>query len=282
MQIIDSHLHFFQLGHGHYDWLRAASSPAWLDKDRLVRDFGEPDLQLSAAKQLAGYVHIEAGYNNAQPWQELAMLEQHCQLPYRAVACVDLTQDPNTFRQNLQHLQRHKHLVGVRHIFEEYGEQILLNRHTVINLETLLLADLHFEAQFAFTDHHVVDLFLDVYEHVQGLRVVFNHAGFPPRSEEGLVSWAQTLFEMAQIPYAMIKISGLEMRHPEYLNFELQRVIYESTDCFGELRVMLGSNFPICHIKKSYADYWDSFTYLKDEEAQLLMFENAQRFYGFK
>ena len=91
MKIIDPHLHLFALELGHYHWLKAENPPFWPDKQHIYKSFDETDLMLTAPYSLAGFIHIEAGFDNEQPWRELAALEQSCNKPFRAIANIDLT-----------------------------------------------------------------------------------------------------------------------------------------------------------------------------------------------
>ena len=89
--IIDPHIHFFNLSKGQYLWLAPDVEPFWPDKYKINRDFFEPDLMISPNNKLLGFVHIEAGFNNQQPQQEIAWLEKSCHLPFRTIAFADIT-----------------------------------------------------------------------------------------------------------------------------------------------------------------------------------------------
>ena len=44
MEIIDPHLHLFDLEQGNYDWLKPENPPAWPDKDQIRKNYSESDL----------------------------------------------------------------------------------------------------------------------------------------------------------------------------------------------------------------------------------------------
>ena len=98
MKIIDPHLHLFDLTKGSYEWLQANNPPFWSDKALINRSFNEGDLSLISPLSLAGFVHIEAGFDNQQPWRELNYLNNECQFPFAAIASIDLRLDSNSFK----------------------------------------------------------------------------------------------------------------------------------------------------------------------------------------
>ena len=104
MKIIDPHLHLFDLEQGDYQWLKAENPPFWSDKKIIASNFAETDLQLSSPFELAGFVHIEAGFDNSKPWREIAWLEETCSLPFRSIAGINLLLPSNEFQQVLDKL----------------------------------------------------------------------------------------------------------------------------------------------------------------------------------
>ena len=102
MQIIDPHVHLFDLAKGQYLWLKPENEPFWPDKAVINKNFSASDLSLSAPLSLYGFVHIEAGFDNLEPWREIAWLEQNCQDNFRAVAMLDITLSPAMFNEASQ------------------------------------------------------------------------------------------------------------------------------------------------------------------------------------
>ena len=125
MNIIDPHLHLFDLNKGQYHWLKAENPPFWPDKSVIAKNFREQNLKLAPPLNLAGFVHIEAGFDNQQPWREIAWLEQNCQSNFRSVASLDITLMPEIFSQQLDKLLAYKSVVGIRHILDDEALSIL-------------------------------------------------------------------------------------------------------------------------------------------------------------
>ncbi|MCC5853606.1 MAG: amidohydrolase, partial [Alkalimonas sp.] len=61
LDIIDPHLHVWQLSAGDYHWLRPNNTPHWPEKAVLQQDFLPANLALQSPFRLLGAVHIEAG-----------------------------------------------------------------------------------------------------------------------------------------------------------------------------------------------------------------------------
>ena len=144
MQMIDPHLHLFNLHLGTYSWLREENPPNWPDKSRIHRDFSESDLSLGAGLRLAGYVHVEAGFDNQASWREVDWLEQEASLPLRSVGHLDITLPTAKFAESLKQLIQRESIVGVRHIFDDVVSELTQHPNTDPNLAQLAADNLHF------------------------------------------------------------------------------------------------------------------------------------------
>ena len=100
IKIIDPHLHLFNIEQGDYSWLKPQCPPFWPDKPLINKNFVEADLLLPHAMHLAGFVHIEAGFDNQQPWREIDWWQQDYTLHFTRVAFADIT--AATFNEHLQ------------------------------------------------------------------------------------------------------------------------------------------------------------------------------------
>ena len=73
-RLFDPHVHLFDLSQGDYHWLRRKGAPFWPQKQAITRNFKQQDLHLKEPLQHCGAVHIEAGFDNAEPARELQWL----------------------------------------------------------------------------------------------------------------------------------------------------------------------------------------------------------------
>ncbi len=292
MNIIDPHLHLFDLAKGDYLWLRPENPPHWPDKSIIYRDFTEQDLQLgssftspqSSPLSLSGFVHIEAGFDNAKPWRELQWLESHCQLSFKAVACADITLTEQEFIAQISELQQYSSLVGVRHILDQQASSILSQPQVSNNLSYLASQNLSFDCQLPLTDNPAVKLLCQVLDITPKLTCVINHAGFSPlkNSKQQYQHWHNNLQRLAQYPRLAIKCSGWEMQNRNYQQADIQQITATSIKLLGDNRVMLASNFPLTLFSRSYQDYWQTVTQLFSQSlATQLCYANALHWYKF-
>ncbi|RXJ73555.1 amidohydrolase [Veronia nyctiphanis] len=280
-KVIDPHIHLFDLDKGDYLWLRPEQPPHWSDKHQIYRNFSEVDLSLGEKQAFAGFVHIEAGFDNRSPWKEVKWLESTVTLPFRSVACVDLTQNENDFEVAVEKLKTFSSVVGVRHILDEQAAILLTDQRVQNNLSTLAHNDLLFEAQFFGKETQAADALASLLERFKDLKVVINHAAFPTPIDMGI--WRSNLSVLSECSNVFVKASGWEMTDRKYSLKHMQEVIGHLITLFGENRVMLASNFPLCLFSKKYQTLWECYTKLPFSEAclQKLTHDNAHKIYAF-
>lgn len=276
MKIIDPHVHLFALSAGQYHWLKPENPPYWPDKTVICREFRETDLTLSPPVELAGFVHIEAGFDNAQPWRETDWLEQYCTLPFRSVAGIDLLADD--FSHTLDELVKRPSTVGVRHILDDQAADILSQSLIPARFNQLAAAKLSFDVQFDFADGSAVAALLKVMESAPAVQFIINHAGLPlPASK---ANWFNNINKLASYPNLTMKLSGWEMHARERRNDWVKWVLESTLNTFGENRLMLASNFPLCLWSGSYDSLWQSYLQLLGEAAARRLFhDNAAHIY---
>lgn len=294
MKIIDPHLHLFNLDQGDYHWLKADNPPFWSDKPVINKTFEENDLALETGFLLAGFVHIEAGFNNKQPWRELTALEQTCSKRFRAIATVDLTASNHDFKQCLVKLAKLHSFIGVRHLLDEQALNLLTNKQVLRNFKILndfaldIDQRLIFETQLEFSEHAPVNALCDVIGDNPDISFIINHAGFPPADIQTIEwqNWQSNLIKLSIFSHVAIKCSGWEMTDRNYQSTWLNENLAVIFNIFGVKKIMLASNFPLCLFSKSnYQDYWQSiiscdfFQALTEQEKSALCYGNALRWY---
>ena len=282
IKIIDPHLHLFDLKQGDYNWLKADMPPFWSDKSLVNRSFNEENLKLRPPLSLAGFVHIEAGFDNHQPWRELSYLEQKCQLPFVAIASIDLNLDSVNFNQQLEKLSHYVSFCGVRHILDEQAlillscKQVRENISRLNNFTQMVFAEKNnhsmiFEVQLPLDDNLSVNVLCDVINNNKNITFIINHAGFPAKKTKSIAweNWQANLSKLSIFENIAIKCSGWEMIDRQY-NHQQNWLNYNLDTCFtifGEKRMMLASNFPLClFTHTSYQDYWQTMCLCPSQE----------------
>jgi L-fuconolactonase len=281
MKIIDPHIHFFDVILGDYGWLKQDSQPYWPDKNMINRSFAQDDLALNLPLSLAGFVHIEAGFDNKRPWREIKWLEQTVTLPFRSIASADITLSPEEFTELITKLCHYKSVVGIRHIFDEGAVDILSNVNALTNLQYLAAQQLIFETQIFGCDDLSVDLYCEMAREIPTLSLVLGHAAFCPQDKAGRSKWIHNIQNVANCTNVSIKASGWEMISRSYTQHYVDDVVSQLLNCFGENRVMLGSNFPLSTFSKTYNELWTEYSLnnLSIKTRNKLTFLNASSVY---
>jgi len=316
IKIIDPHLHLFNRSRGDYHWLKTQNPPFWSDKSIIQQDFSIDDINKSLLVnnkiKLSGFIHIEAGFDNTQPWRELEYIESlDCQ-SNRTIASIDLLATPEHFQATLKRLQQYQSLIGARHIFDEQAYTILANHHAQQNFASLNeVTDFIFELQLPLADEStlkVMPLLRETISNNSQLRFIINHAGFPPKvsskdiNGDAWILWQQHITELAKFPNVFIKCSGWEMQDRQYKMSWFSKVTRFCLKMFSVERVMLASNFPLCLLgnkcgnkldsnlgneltNKDYESYWqdilesDVIKLCGEKEKSALLYHNALHIY---
>ncbi|WP_158967951.1 amidohydrolase [Paraglaciecola sp. L3A3] len=282
-KIIDPHLHFFALQDGDYHWLKAENPPFWPNKAKISQTYLEKDLILPAHIALAGFVHIEAGFDNQQPWREIDWLEAHCTKPFSSVAFADIT--ANSFEQDITQLLTRKSVVGIRHILDEQGYDILSAAQTAQNMTLLASQQLSFDAQLQVNDSNTINQLIRLANTIPQLNIIINHCGTPPTlgQNEYVLAWQENILKLAECKNIAIKLSGWEMFNSSWTIDWLDKILIDCFNTFGSERVMLASNFPVCVLTHSYAELWQIYLRLADKLdancLQKITYDNAKHWY---
>lgn len=249
MDIIDPHVHLFDLTQGDYYWLKTSQAPHWSDKNKIHKNFNEQDLELDKYINLVGFVHIEAGFDNQNPHREIQWLEQICHLAFKSIAFLDITK--NDFAKQLDKLKKLKSFVGIRHILDDQLHEILKQPQSLKNLQLLAANNLIFEAQFDIVNSNDCQVFVDTIKQCSNLKVVINHAGFAPNNKADN-KYQNSLSLLAALANCWIKCSGWEMQNRNWQINDIKPLMELIITTFGIERVMLASNFPVSNLSMTY------------------------------
>lgn len=301
MKIIDPHLHLFNLSQGDYHWLKSDNPPFWPDKKLINKSFSEKELYLDSANELAGFVHIEAGFDNNKPWREIDWLESYCKKPFRAVASIDITLPFEKFTQHLSKLATYSSVVGCRYILDEHAAELLARIEVQENLALLAHKNLSFDVQMPLSDKSSVQALINILELSPTLKVIINHAGWPPSLSENTndksifegnnlsntkyADWLVGIKKISEYSQCAIKCSGWEIVNRQFTRTWQTQILKHCISHFGIDRVMLASNFPLCIFTQNYQDLWRSYVNnlsLSQQHLAALCCENVVKWYKFK
>lgn len=295
MQVVDSHIHLWDLKTHRYPWLENPGVSFVGDARDLKHDYLLDDLLGEAGDiDVLKLVHVEANHDPADPVEETRWLQsiagrkESRGMPNAIVAAVDLCA-PNAPAV----LEAHASFAntrGIRQILNVHGNRLFdyAGRH--------FMREPQWREHFGLLRRHGMSFDLQLYpsqmeeaaalarEHDDTLFIV-NHAGmFVDRdSVAGYRAWRDGMRMLAGCPNVAVKISGLAMFDHRWTVESLRPYVLETIDTFGVERAMFASNFPVDRLFGSYTDLWRAYASIVDgasvAEKEALFRRNAQRCY---
>jgi L-fuconolactonase len=246
MSVIDAHHHVWDLSVRDQPWLAGA------DMAPIRRTFTLDDLRPAArAAGVVATVLVQT-VTVAAETPELLALAGADPLVAGVVGWADLTSP--AIADDLARLAAGpggRRLAGIRHQVQSEPDPDWLRRPDVIRgLRAVAAAGLCY-------DLVVVPRQLPAAAHaaaaVPGLTLVLDHAG-KPRVGGDLGAWAAAVRDLAALPNAMCKLSGLVTEAPHGARPQAFAVVADVVlGAFGAGRVMFGSDWPVCLLASDYA-----------------------------
>jgi predicted TIM-barrel fold metal-dependent hydrolase len=292
MQVVDPHVHLWDLKTHHYPWLANPGVSFVGDARDLKHDYLLGDL-LSDAKpvEVLKLVHVDANHDPADPVEETRWLQGIADregMPDAIVAGADLS------AQNAQEvLEGHAEFAntrGIRQILNVHANPLYdyVGRH--------YMREPQWRKNFALLKRYSMSFDLQLYpsqmaeaaelahEHA-GTQFIVNHAGmFVDRSSvQGYRAWREGMRALAACENVAVKISGLAMFDHHWSVESFRPYVLETIDTFGHERAMFASNFPVDRLFASYEGLWNAYAAivkdLSEAEKEALFKSNAERIY---
>lgn len=300
MQVVDAHMHFWDLDTHHYPWLAEPGTSFVGDARLLKHNYLPADFLRDAGDiEVVKAVHVEANHDPRDPVEETRWLQSLAdagqevagmtrRLPDAIVAAADLAA-PDAAEVLAAHA-RYANARGIRQI---------LNRHPnpLYNYVARdYLRDETWRKHFGLLARYGFSFDLQLYpaqmkEAAQlaaahpDVQIVVNHAGmFVDRNTvAGYREWRDGMRALAARPNVAVKISGLAMFDHAWTIESFRPYVLETIDTFGAERAMFASNFPVDRLFGGYGDLWRAYAGIvggaSDDERQALFRRNAERIY---
>lgn len=144
-------------------------------------------------------------------------------------------------------------LVGIRHQVQgEPDPRWLLRPDVRHGLEAVAQSGLVYEL---LVTHQQLSAAVEVVSLVPELRWVLDHAGKPPIASGLIEPWRTDLAALAEHPGVACKLSGMVTEAGEDWTYDhVAPYAAAVLDVFGADRVMVGSDWPVCLLRASYAE----------------------------
>ena len=295
MQVVDSHIHLWDLKTHRYPWLENPGVSFVGDARDLKHDYLLDDLLREAGDiEVLKLVHVEANHDPADPVEETRWLQSIADrpasrgMPDAIVAAVDLSaaNAPELLEEHASFANTR----GIRQILNVHENKLFdyVGRH--------FMRESKWREHFALLHRYDMSFDLQLYPsqmeeaatlaraHGETMFIV-NHAGmFVDRSSvAGYRAWRDGMRLLAGCRNVAVKISGLAMFDHKWTMESLRPYVLETIDAFGVERAMFASNFPVDRLFGSYTDLWRAYAAIvgdaSEAEKDALFRRNAQRYY---
>lgn len=276
MNIIDAHQHLWDASALRYPWLEGF--------DALKSRYSEADYRLATSgTSVVKSVHVEAdpapGCEVAEVKWLSAIARADCVIS-AIVAAAPL--EAMEHRAVLEQLQAYPLVVGVRRMAWHRKDPDFYRTPELINGVNALV---DFGYSFDLCANAAqLDAAIELVRESPDVSHAINHCGGPDIAGNGFQPWADKMAVLASFPNTICKISGIVTRASSNWNQTvLKAYIGHLIAIFGWDRVLFGSDWPVCTLAATYAQWLDALQWATQdataEEKHKLFFDNAKRFY---
>ncbi len=289
VQIVDSHVHFWDPAELHYPWLDELPS--------LRRAFLPADYRAAAGEApVTGVVFVECNCRPEEARREVELIERLAQgdgegEPRIAgiVAFADLTEGLGAGGSGpgldgaLDALCSSPRVKGIRQNIQGQSSGFSLQPAFVAGVRKIGRRGLTFD--LCVTHDQLAEV-VDLVARCPDTRFVLDHCGKPAIRARCLERWRGDVARLAAHENVSCKLSGL-MTEAEPARWRAEDLIPYATavvECFGVERVMYGSDWPVLTLAGSHGDWYaftDRFTAAWSAAARSGFYAgNAVRVYG--
>jgi L-fuconolactonase len=273
MITVDSHQHFWEINRFDYEWMDVGSP---LRSNKTPKDL-EP---LMGASNVDYCVTVQA-HQSIEETKWLLKLAESNDFISGVVGWVDLA-DPKV-GETLDALQNNEYFKGVRHLWhDEEDEKWMLNPGPLNGLREISRRGLSYD--FLVRPNHLKYIPI-IMDSVPNLNAVIDHIGKPNISTKQIEPWLSDLRKVASIESIKCKISGMvtEADMKTWTVNELSPYVHHVLAMFGQDRVMMGSDWPVCTLAADYNRVITSFQEIlsgcNDEAKRYIFGRTAIEFY---
>jgi predicted TIM-barrel fold metal-dependent hydrolase len=276
MDLIDTHLHLWDLGRFSYSW--CAGIPA-LNRNFLWGDYAAASAGLGIAKA----VFVECDVDEPHALDEALVLQALSQAhPQIAGIVASGRPEAKEFPAHLERLRQIPKVRGLRRVLHTQPDGVSGQCRFVENIRRLAAAGLTFDLCVLARQ---LPVGLELVQRCPEVTFILDHCGIPDVAGGALQPWLSDLAELAALPNVHCKISGLVAYAGQggAGAAELRPWFDAVLDQFGWDRVIWGGDWPVCTVASSLARWVEATRELTggatDDERARLFHRNAERLY---
>ncbi|BAM92105.1 conserved hypothetical protein [Bradyrhizobium oligotrophicum S58] len=248
-RVIDAHQHFWDPGRADYPWMAGdALAP-------IRRPYGPADLApLLRENGLDASILVQTR-SSLEETEEFLRIAHATPFIAGVVGWVDLI-DPavGDTIDRLRGLPGGEKLVGIRHQVHDEADPAWLSRGDVRRgLDSVFAHDLTYDLLVRTRELPAAIATVRAFPKA---RFVLDHAAKPPIATGFDQAWADRIAELAACDNVWCKVSGLatEAVWTEWDAERLQPYVAHVARCFGEDRLIFGSDWPVCLLAGGYGE----------------------------
>ncbi|WP_439371620.1 amidohydrolase family protein [Bradyrhizobium sp. PMVTL-01] len=247
--IIDAHQHFWDPARAGYPWMEAP------ELTPIRRAFGPADLApLLEANGIDASIVVQCR-SALEETEEFLRIAHVTPAVIGVVGWADLTGgELGETLDRLRALPGGAKLVGIRHqVHDELDADWLLREDVQRGLTAVFARDLAYD--FLVRTRELPAAIATAQAFPQA-RFVLDHAAKPPIADGGSDEWSDRIAALAACGNVWCKISGLatEAVWNDWNVEQLHPFVAHAAKCFGEDRLIFGSDWPVCLLAGSYGE----------------------------
>jgi L-fuconolactonase len=281
MQIIDTHIHVWNLQKAKYDWLEGDTSI--LNRTYTINEIETDRIQ----ENIVSGVLVQASCNMEDTRLMLDIAKQTNWI--EGVVCWLPLMDTYATQKILEEeLLLNPYCKGIRHlIHDEKNAEWLLQPSVIESLKLLAKHNLTYDIVGILPQH--INCALTISDKIPDLKMVFDHLNAPPiPTQEKFGTWGSLMKLAAQHNNLYAKISGLGTAAGNFENRTTEDIfpyVEFVVDHFGVEKCLCGGDWPVSSLANNYAVTWQQIKELvmdvvpNIEDQHKIFYSNAKTFY---